>query len=189
MSLLVTAGRIEIKGPDGVIALDTDERMFHATDFKAGSVTRPARSVAYSLNSGGQEVFTPVNVFETVNLGAIHAEANAVVGMFKVTGTAEPPPGGTQGQAGNGVLNFGWFAAGGSYVHACLPQWAWTGTRWINNVGGLISTYTFEASGGQLILREGTQGHPGQILTGTGTINLSQGAITLDYKLYVGTYT
>lgn len=187
MSFKVTAGRIEIKSPSGDIVFDTDERLFIASDFKAGSVTRPARGTGYLYN-GAQTIWSPTDISETVDLGAVHASANAVVGGFRVSGALATPVGGSQSQAANGIRNYGWFTAGGTYAHSAMPMYVY-GTTWLKYPFGLLSLYTFRASGGRLFLDERTQGNPGYIAGGaTGSINLNQEQITIDYKLFVGTY-
>lgn len=188
MSLRATGGRIEIKSPSGEVVVDTNERLFIASNFITGSVVRPARSTSYLLTPAGQEQWTPIDVDVTVDLADIHSSAVAVVGSFKVTGTAAAPGSATQAQAANGVRNYGWFTAGGTYVHSAMPMYVFTGSAWVRYPFGLLSAYTFTAGGGKLRLHERTQGNPGSIVLASGSILLSQEEITIDYRLFVGTY-
>lgn len=188
MTFTASSGRIEVKSPSGDVVFDSDDRLFFASNFLAGSVVRPARATSYWRNSVGQESWVPIDLTETVDLADIHGSANAVVGAFKVTGTLAVPGTASQDQAANGVRNYGWFTAGGTYVHACMPRWSFSGS-WQILPMGLLSLYTFTASGGKLRLSERTQGNPGFVATGyVGSINLSQEEITIDYKLFAGTY-
>lgn len=188
-----TGGRMIIRDTTGEIKFDTDERMLSNTQSAptliSGSVVRPARSAKFSRNAAGQESFEPVNINETVNLNAVNANANVLLGSFKVTGNAATPGSATITGAANGVRNYGWFCAGASYMHAFLPSYGFVGSIWVTEPGGLISTYTFKVSGGFLQLQEVTQGHPGTIVPDYyGSIALSQEAITIDYKFFVGMY-
>lgn len=174
MPLRSATGRIWITDPtDTAIVFDTNERGFIPTNFVTGSVTIPQR-VAQSID-GGQT--TNVDTQQTITLATVHADANAVVGSFKVTTTDGTP---------QGVHNFGWFSAGGTYIHSQLPKTSiYNGVLYAGVVGG-TSGYTFAASGGSLTLHERAVFRCTQAYSGFSS-SMDQRAMTIEYKLYVGT--
>lgn len=191
--LEMTGGRAIIRDVTGEIKFDSNERMFSNTQVSptivSGSVSRPARTASYSRNVNGQTSIVAPNINETINLNAVNANANLLLGSFRVTGVAATPGSATIAKASNGVRNYGWFCAGASYVHSFMPSYSFYGGNWITLPGGLCSTYTFTVANGYLQLQEVTRGEAGIISDQYyGSISLSQEAITIDYKFFVGMF-
>ena len=173
MAFRATAGRITITDDDGHLTFDSDEKLFNGTNFVAGTLVIPERQATFR-GSDSQDNY--LNFTADHVLSAVNAAADTVLGAFRIaTATAQ------------GVANLGWFCASGTYVHywgaigypSSPDEYWWNDNR---------VTYTFIASGGTLVLRERvflrSQGY-------LNTINSSVTvyAVTLNYKLYVGTFT
>jgi hypothetical protein len=177
-ALNLTAGRVWLTNGSGEITFDTNERMFISTDgILTGSVSLPAYSASVSRVGGGGESRTQQDVANTYALASINAAADTVLGGFKVTSSA------------GGVSNQGWFCAGGTYMHGIMVRLRLlTGVASIIGSGG-AACYTFRAAGGSLLLDETVAFDPGTIgAFDTGSFTITQDAMTIDYKLYVGTF-
>lgn len=173
MAFRATAGRITITDADGHLTFDSNEKLFNGTNFVSGTLVIPQRQATFNA---GNDADNFLNFTQDWPLAAVNSAADTVLGSFRVS-TATP----------QGVAGLGWFCASGSYVH----YWGAVGSAtrdseyWWNDSRVV---YTFIASGGQLILRERvflrSQGFIGEINSSVTVL-----AVTLDYKLYVGTFT
>jgi hypothetical protein len=158
-----------------VIVFDSDEKLFHATEIRQGSITLPARQAVTPGGSNRQVV----NLDAYHLLSSINPSADIVLGSFSVTTF-----GGSQGISGLGVFN-----AGGTYVHLEM------GAPGINNPAQIVNSdvtsfaaYTFIASGGGLYLNERVYLDAGTNPNGL-TLTRPLLSIRFDYKLFVGTLT
>lgn len=173
MSFQANAGNITIIDDTvdpPVIALDTDEQLFHCTDLVSGSVSTPQRSITAPSNLS-------VNTNHTI-LDDIHADADIVLGSMRIVTT-----GGSQG-----LNNLGIFNAGGTYVHyigGSEDLWTHADT---NYEVVSIAHYSFIASGGSLILNERVYLQPWTRLSGPQP-TLTLLPIRFDFKLFIGTLT
>jgi hypothetical protein len=175
MAFRASAGRITVTDNDGHLTFDSDEKLFNGTDFVAGTLVIPQRQATFEGNDDGADD-NYLNFSVDHVLGAVNGAADTVLGSFRVATATN-----------QGVANLGWFCASGTYVHywgaigyPTRPNEHW----WNDN----RVTYTFVPSGGTLVLRERV------FLRSQGYINrvdssLTVYAVTLDYKLYVGTFT
>ena len=160
-----------------VIVFDVDEKLFNCTDLVSGSITLGSRQA--SITNGQQNQLHAVNVENLYTVASINTAADIVLGGFKVSTS-----GGSQG-----LNNLGVFDAGGTYVHMQEG-----GTDLSNPSSPFrsevisMATYTFEAGGGLLRLRERVA-----LSVSANTLNLTRTAtlysVRFDYKLYVGTLT
>lgn len=167
----ISAGRIVLKNTSGDTVFDTDEKQFIVTDYKTGSTS-------FSSFSASNNNFTDsgAGLREQANsLGSVNSFADTVRGAFFVS-TA------SQGQ----LYNLGWFNASGSYLHL------FSGTRGPftpGNVGmGAIVTFTFSVSSGTLYCTRHAK-VAAQYSTSSGVTNtITVNGVTLDYKLFCGTF-
>ena len=172
MSFTASSGRILVKDGSHVV-MDTDEELFHGTDFVTGSITIPQR-VAIDHSDGSQ---TNINSLFTHSLGSVNSNANTVMGAFQIT-TA----------TGQGVANLGWFSVGGTYVHYYSGLSFFNQPLGTNNRMGSAQTFTFRATSGGLFLDERIVLQASGSPQGT-TNTLTVFAITIQYKLYAGLFT
>lgn len=161
--LEATPGRLVLRGTDGNIRFDSDEKLFQATERVTGSIALGPWTASATWPA------TRVNVNQEINhtLKSIHASCDTVVGAFSVTSSYS-----------GGVSNLGWFNASGTYLHYANGS---NGTEYG------MALFTFVASGGVLALNERiylTADFP----TGSGTIRHTLLALTIQYNLYVGSF-
>lgn len=134
-------GGFTIGDSSGRLIFDSSERMFHVTDTVVGSVSFPQR------NSG---INTNFDLSTTHVLASCHSMATHLVGAFRITFPGVSNVAGTPG--------FGWFAAGGTYVH-WFDGTTMTSAGWANNPNLLSELsvwvqYTPRVAGGQVLLDE-----------------------------------
>lgn len=161
--LEATSGRLVLRGLDGGIRFDSDEKLFQATERVTGSIAVGPWSATATWPA------TRSNIDQDINhtLKAINAACDVVVGAFSVTSAYS-----------GGVSNLGWFNAGGTYLH------------YSENIGGGgygMVMFSFVASGGLLVLNERayvTATFPG----GSGTLTHTVLGLILQYNLYVGSF-
>jgi len=180
MTLLVEAGSMVIT--DDTVSgsptvFDSDERLFHVTNGPiTGSITAPQRVAVRTITSTSN-THSFVDVDTATAMVSVHALATTVRGQFfaSVSGTQF------------GVSNLGWFDASGTYVHYLGPNNAALGGA--GNVSmPNIAAYTFYVSGGVLYFHERCRiDAPRSVSNGTYTRTLP--GVTLQYSLYVGTFT
>jgi hypothetical protein len=181
LTTLIESGRVVVTdstvGGDPTV-LDTNERMFHGTNgLISGTLYVPTRTATRFVTSGGTS-HALVDVSDNTVLASIHSLANTVRGQIYVT---EP-----SGSA-HGITNFGWFDASGSYIHYLGPNNAASGAS--GNVSMTsIASYTFLATGGQLIFNERCILHAPRN-TANGTYTRTLPGPTIQYNLYVGAFT
>src|SRR5262245_21153972 len=173
MAFRATAGRITVTDTDGHLTFDSNEKLFNGTNFVTGTLVIPQRQATFDGASD-----TAVNIDTTIDhgLASINAAADTVLGSFRASAATN-----------QGVANLGWFCASGTYVH----YWGANGHPsrtdehwWLDN----RVTYTFIASGGVLRLRERIWLRSQTLSTNLNT-SITVFGVTLDYKLYVGTFT
>lgn len=125
----------------GRAIFDSSERMFHVTDTITGTKNFPQRQ------SG---VNTHYDLSTTHVIGSCHALATHLVGAFRITFPGSNNPAGVPG--------FGWFAAGGSYIH-WFDGTSMTSAGLANNPGfmrelGVWVQYTPRVDAGQFLIDE-----------------------------------
>jgi hypothetical protein len=180
MALRQSAGRIWITDPtDTHVVFDTAERLFIATDFVSGSYVIPAREAYWHRPSGGSEQRLDQDINLTYQLASVHADADVVLGAFKVTTQVSP----------QGVHNFGWFSAGGTYIHSQLPKTVtYNNITQVRSAGG-YSGYSFVAAGGVLSLIERLIFVCPQPQYTNWFQYMTQNPMTIEYKLYAGSFS
>ena len=163
--LSATAGRLVLRGTDGLTRFDSDENLFQATTRATGSVSRGPWTATRTTS-----VNNAINAETNTLLQSVNAACDTVVGSFKLTSVGSPS---------YGVGGLGWFNASGSYLHY---QQNSGGTSW-----GLVA-FTFYCSGGGLYLKErvllsaATPSSPG--ITNTHQVL----GLTFEYNLYCGSF-
>lgn len=180
MSITVESGRAFIvdNTAGGAIVFDTNERLFHTTNGPiSGTISFPTRT-AQRIITSSSNVHNHVDVNVSTIYTAVHPLANFVRGQMYVSVPSGPT---------YGVSNRGWFDASGTYVHYLGPNNAASGAA--GNVAlRSIAAYTFFASGGYLYFNERTRlDAPRSLSNGTYTLTLP--GPTLQFKLWVGTFT
>jgi hypothetical protein len=179
MALRHSAGRIWITDPTNTeIVFDTNERLFIATDFLSGSVSIPQRYAEWNRAFNGQETRTRVDIEDLYTLGSVNGDANTVVGAFKVTTQSSP----------QGVHDFGWFSAGGTYIHSQLARIATYNNIAHQNAAGGYSGYSFLAASGTARLHERVVFDCPRPEYSGWYQSINQNPMTIEYKLYVGSY-
>lgn len=172
--LTLEAGLISIEDPTGRKIFDSGERMFHVTDTLIGS-----RSFGpYSSGVNSTVLGTTSHV-----IGSCNASATHLIGAFKITFPGSSNP--------SGVPGFGWFAAGGTYIH-WFDGSTFTTSGYANNpaVKGRInawSQYTPRVAGGQFLIDE--QYHIFGYTSGGIATNYTQFQFTMDYRFKAGLLT
>ncbi len=171
MTVRASAGRIEITDGSHLV-FDTNEKLFHGTDYVTGSVSIPQRE---AVTHGSTPVVAYDNTY-VYNLGPVNANADTVLGSFYVTASTY-----------QGVANVGWFAIGGTYMHY-YDAIDSLFSRNQHVVIGRAQAFTFRAQAGNLRLEErivAVSPIHGEDITVTTKIF----AINIQYKLYVGLFT
>jgi len=121
---------------------DSAERMFHVTDTITGT-----KAITSKSSGVGASHFTST----THVLGSCNAAATHLIGAFRITFPGAANPAGTPG--------FGWFAAGGSYLHwfdGSTEVWP-SGLSNNPSLKGKLNVwaqYTPRVAGGQFLLDE-----------------------------------
>lgn len=175
MSIEIDAGRIRVvDGSSGYVALDTDGKLFHQTNYLSGSISITARSSGINTN---------IDVNTTHTLGACSADATHVIGAFQVSF-----PGSSNE---SGVPGFGWFNAGGSYLH-WFDGSTFTSSGYANNPLvkanlSQFSLYTYRVAGGLFLLDEWVR--IAGYTTGGIASSYTMYAFTMNYRLRAGLFT
>lgn len=170
MAFRANSGRIWITdAADAVVVFDSNEKLFNGLRYVAGSITLPKRESTWFAD------LSPVDV----NLDYFLASAP---GSFYLFGACR-----ILGSNFYGPTNYGWFSLPGSLVMAWDAIGAPSGPAQ-REFSDQKAVYTFYISGGGLFLNERVtlkaQPHFGGIES-KATLN----PVTLDYKIYCGTYT
>jgi hypothetical protein len=174
LTLDISAGRIRLSDTTGHAVLDTDERLFHQTDYLAGSITIPARSSGVGSN---------VDVSRVMALGGCSADATHVIGAFQVVfpGTSNP----------SGVPGFGWFNVGGSYLHwfdgSSLTSAGLANDPYTKSELTQFSLYTYRVAAGQFLLDEWVR-IAGYTNGGWG-LSYTMNSFVMNYRLRAGLFT
>ncbi len=174
MSLTLEGGGFYIDDATGRRIFDSAERMFHVTDTIVGTRNIAAKTSAINVNH--DTVVTHV-------LGSCQPTATHLIGAFRVTfpGTANPA----------GVPGYGWFAAGGTYIH-WYDASSFTTSGFANNpnVKAELSAwaqYTPRVANGQFLLDEWVH------LAGYTSGGIASGyvlyAFNLEYRFKAGLFT
>jgi len=152
-----------LRGTDGGIRFDSDEKLFQATERATGSIALGPWSATATWPA------TRANIDQEINhtLKAINASCDTVVGAFSVTSSYS-----------GGVSNVGWFNASGTYLHY---------TNALGGGGYGMALFSFVASGGLLVLNERTY-LTAIFPSSTGTNTHTLLALVLQYNLYVGSF-
>lgn len=172
--LTLEGGAITVEDTLGRRIFDSAERMFHVTDTLIGS-----KSFGPYVSGVGSSVsVTTSHVIGTCNAAATH-----LIGAFKITFPGSTNPAGVPG--------FGWFAAGGSYIH-WFDGSTFTSSNLANNpaVKGNVnawSQYTPRVAGGQFLIDELLYIF-GYTSGGLAT-NYTQYQFTMDYRFKAGLFT
>jgi hypothetical protein len=140
--LTLNASGMKIEDTTGRRIFDSNERMFHVTDTITGT-----RSIA--AKSSGINASHSTNT--TYVLGSCHAAATHLIGAFRITFPGASNP--------SGVPGFGWFNAGGSYIHWFDGSTCVSPSGYANNPALKIdltvwAQYTPRVAGGQFLLDE-----------------------------------
>lgn len=155
MSFHASPNRIRVTDTDGRTAFDTDEAQFFATNFVSGTV------IVGRIN--------PETYGETVwALANVDPVANVVLGGFQVVFLEGPSAGQTAG-----VPGFGWFAAGGTYMHY---------------MGKTMVGYTFSCAAGLFQLTRQWINEPYVDPISGLTITTQLNSMALNYRLWCGAF-
>lgn len=167
----ISAGRILLKNTSGTTVFDTDEKQFIVTDYKTGSTSFSSFSAS---NTNAVDIGAGLRT-DTNSLGSVNSFADTVRGAFFVT------------TAGQGQLfNLGWFNASGSYLHLFLGT---PGPFTSGNVGlGAVVTFTFSVSSGTLSCVRHAKAAANWSTSSSVTNSITVNAVTLNYKLFCGTF-
>lgn len=156
-----------LRGTDGAVRFDSDEKLFQGTDRATGSLSLGPWT-ATSTNGVRNTVSTNSNHF----LKTVNAHCDTVVGAFRLTSVGDPD---------YGVGGLGWFNASGTYMH------------YLGGEGGVTFDYgfvalTFFCSGGGLYLNERVELSASQPQSGGITITHQVLGLTMQYNLYCGSF-
>ena len=170
----VGAGRIAVCDTDGSVVFDTDEKLFIVTDFVSGSLGISAHT---AQNNNFNDV-PFINIDTNHALSSVNAAADTVRGAFSVTTS-----GGSQG-----LHAVGWFNATGTYIHYLGDI-----NGPLNNPTGFaliaqLAAYTFQASGGALSMNERVRLKSKWSTSSGVTTSVTLFAVTIQYKLFCGTF-
>jgi hypothetical protein len=174
LTLEIGPSRIRLRDVDAHTVLDTDERLFHQTDYLSGTIAIQSRSSVITGN---------VDVARTIVLGSCSADATHVIGAFQVEFPGASNP--------SGVPGFGWFNIGGSYLH-WYDASSMTASGWANNplLKARLSAfcvYTYRVNSGQVLLDEWVR-IAGYVTAGIGTY-YTMNAFKMHYRLRAGLFT
>lgn len=172
MAFRASAGRITVTdAADLITVFDSDEGLFSASDFVTGSITTPARQAFFDGTGAGVEY--PLDYEEDHVLDTVNADADIVLGGFKVTTSVA-----------TGLSGLGWHQTNGTYMHyvestgpLTRPTEQWFPTNY--------AAYTFKCVAGTLYLNERVQMRA-QITAAPVFVTLTLLAVTFDYKVYCG---
>ena len=172
--LEIGAGRIAVRDTDGTVTFDTDEKLFIVTDFVSGSLGLSAQT-AHNNNFND----TPfINLDTNHAISAINASADTVRGAFSVT---------TSGGA-QGLHALGWFNATGTYIHYLGDINGALGNPTGFALVAQLAAYTFQASGGFLTMNERVRLKSKWSTSPGVTTTVTLFGVTIDYKLFCGTF-
>lgn len=163
MTATITPERIQVTNGGDEVTFDTDDRLFFSTDFLTGSLNIPERT------SASYQTYTHV-------IDDCHSSADKVVGVVNldVSGLSVDA----------GIPGFGWFNAGGTYLHFLDGR---SGTRFHQHGNvARMSTYTFFCEGGELKCYETT--NLANVDSFSGNVVFTQRAFTLHYRIWCGTF-
>lgn len=172
--LTLEGGTITVEDTLGRRIFDGAERMFHVTDTITGTKSISAKSSGVSSNH---------STTTTHVLGSCNADATHLIGAFRITfpGASNPA----------GVPGFGWFAAGGSYIH-WFDGSTFTTSNFANNpfIKGAVNAwaqYTPRVAGGQFLLDELVYifGYTSGGIASNYTLN----AFDMEYRFKAGLFT
>lgn len=169
MAFRANAGRIWITdAADAILVFDSNEKLFNGLQYIAGSITLPRRRSVWNGD------LTPINVNNNWALANASGSSD-LMGSVRISGSNAYGP-----------TNYGWFALPGSLVMV----WDAIGSYDIpaqRELADLKAAYTFFISGGVLYLNErvALKAQPMVNVDTTATLN----PVTLDYKIYCGTFT
>lgn len=163
MTTTITPGKIQVSNEAEDVVFDTDDRLFFATDFLTGTLSIPERT-------------SPSYQTYTHEVDDCHAVADKVVGVIQLD-----VPG---FDIDAGIPGFGWFNAGGTYLHFLDGNF---GTRFSEH-GNVtrMSTYTFYCEGGELKCHETVQLR--NVEAFSGNTLFTQRAFNLHYRIWCGTF-
>lgn len=163
MTVTITPEKIQVTNESDEVTFDTDDRLFFAADYIVGSLNIPERSTAHRRTYSH-------------TLESCSAEADKIVGVINLDVSGV--------NIDAGVPGFGWFNAGGTYLH--FLDGSNSSQAYPHGEVGRMSTYTFYCEGGNLKCFETT--FLNNVNPFNGNILFTQRAFTLHYRIWCGTF-
>lgn len=177
MTVYFSGGALKIAKPDGTIKFDSNQGLFHGTNYLAGSFA-VASYEAITTHSGGLQLLTSlVDATTDVVVSAVDAGATHCIGFMR---TAWP--------SGSPEFDGIWRDASGTQV----DSWDSLDVRaspdandWHYNMGS-ISLMTFYVSGGTLRFRERIILRADNAVPGGSAERITRPALTVHYRILAG---
>lgn len=134
MTATITPDRITVTNAEDDLVFDTDDQLFHVTDFIEGTISIPEKDQSTLQTS------------ETV-LDSCHEDATVAVGVANIEFT--------DGSFDAGIPGYGWFNVSGTYIH-WIDGYAGVNFN-VHSNPVRVHALTFFCEGGDLKLREQIQ--------------------------------
>lgn len=167
-------GVMRIEDTIGRAIFDGTERMFHVTDTLSCTVSIP--SIVSGVGASAARTSTTV-------LGSCNAAATHLIGAFRVTFPGSSNP--------SGVPGFGWFAAGGTYIHwfdgSTFTTGGYANNPLLKDRINAWGQYTPKVAGGQFLLDE--QVYIFGYTSGGAASTYTQFAFTMECRFKAGLFT
>lgn len=193
MGLNISSGRIYVDDGAGTVKFDTDDELFVPTNYVTGTKVIPAVSGSFTNDGINPPSYLSTHQTDDYLISSVNSSATVVRGPVSVTTSSGYTVNNSKaGDGVAGVVDLGYFQAGGTYMHARLP------TLWIHPSGNRYArkwanyeALTFYVSSGQLRLyREafvvGDYDFTGTTPPQSSTVTIYE--TTLTYRLLVGTF-
>tara|TARA_R110000868_G_scaffold270726_2_gene530175 strand:+ start:12804 stop:13364 length:561 start_codon:yes stop_codon:yes gene_type:complete len=186
MPITITSDRIQLKNSSGTIKFDTNEDLYHATNFVSGSFSLSA--VTASATSFGRTNIDQTNT-HTLATG-INSSATHVLGLYKGSWTVTSSFAGTLALANASWKNANATGVDMIFRHLCHHSTANPGqTSASPQTFQGFSLYTFYISGTSLLCKERIVLQSYTASTGSTAYTITRGAGTIDYRIYCGLFT
>lgn len=166
MTLEQGAGYLRVTGANGDVCLDTREQIFHVLTIVEGRTTLgPLRFV--SAGGGGN------TRNQTITLGSVDSNATDLIGFCKLT----------YGSDYSLLPSGAWYMVGGTLIPFMKRFESLSGTnaKYISS----MQMITFAISGGNAVLHEEAEACDDYYAGPSSRL----AALTIDYKLFAGTFT
>lgn len=176
MTVYFSAGALKIARPDGTIRFDSNEGLFHGTNYVAGSFVLSSYQARTTESAGTQLLTALVDTTTDQVVSAVDAGASYCVGFMR---TAWP--------SGSPEFDGIWRDASGTHVDSwdALDVRAAPDANDWNYYMGAISLMTFYVSGGNLRFKERIILRADNAVPGTTEI-LTRPAVTVHYRILAG---